>query len=761
MKTSLIVLLIAASLTCHAKLPELVVPNGWGVNIHFTGAPKQDLDMIHQAGWRMIRMDFAWGDIEKQRGVYRFEAYDQLLDGLLSRGIHPIFILDYNNTLYEKESSVRTEAGRKAFASFASAAVAHYRGKPILWELWNEPNGGFWQPAPNPDEYMRLAKVVFPAIRKADPSAICVAPALAAIDLGFLEACFKRGLLPLVDAITVHPYRGGMPETVAVDYQKLRQMIARIDPSKQDIPILSGEWGYSTATANYTEQQQGEYIARQYLVNISQNVPVSIWYDWHDDGPDPNYNEHRFGTVRQDYQPKPSYTAAKKLVSALTGMKYIKRIASKPDDYLLLFGKGNTLKLAAWTTAASHSVSLHAIPSINLISSPAYITIPANALQQRAEAAWQVVKHRRYVKCGVASTSMLPEFTIKVTNPFASPQKVKARAMDTVNLTGRFQGATEAVVPPGKTVEYHWQGPSPLRQDDVEKSVNVQLQIGHMRFNHKVDFVGVNEMSLRLSLSAVDRITVVMTGVDGLSDDTKLVVFTNGSKRTLRLTGSDASDGVSITRAGKEACVTMKTPVNAYGPIRVVMLKGSQIMADSGRVRLQTIITDSDQLRSYIDGKPEVASTHSLGIAEFNFPVIGRSKALKFTYDYAQGWKFVRMVPNTPLVFTDTPSSLGVWVHGDDSKCNLNVRLVDRTGRTYQTSYGRIDFKGWRLMSCDLADFGRMAQWGGSEKHSATMALPVTVDTLLLVDGPGNAVKGELLFTCMHAVYKEQPIPGH
>lgn len=46
------------------------------------------------------------------------------------------------------------------------------------------------------------------------------------------------------------------------------------------------------------------------------DVPLSIWYDWHDDGQDPKEKEHNFGTVTWDYQPKPAYLAAQTLICA-------------------------------------------------------------------------------------------------------------------------------------------------------------------------------------------------------------------------------------------------------------------------------------------------------------------------------------------------------------------------------------------------------------------------------------------------------------
>src|SRR4051794_22155318 len=95
----------------------------------------------------------------------------------------------------------------------------------------------------------------------------------------------------------------------------------------------------------YTEQQQADYLARQWLINLSQDVRLSIWYDWHDDGPDPRENEHHFGTVHHDYragqspvyEPKASYVAAEKLIDELRGFIFTKRIPLGSDgDYCLL-----------------------------------------------------------------------------------------------------------------------------------------------------------------------------------------------------------------------------------------------------------------------------------------------------------------------------------------------------------------------------------------------------------------------------------------
>lgn len=337
-------------------LPPPTVPQCVGVNIHFTGAPTRDLDGIKQGGFGWIRMDFAWHDIEKVKGQYDFSAYDTLVAGLAARHIQPLFILDYGNDLYQA-GSPRSPEARAAFARFTAASVAHYRGKPILWEIWNEPNIGFWQPKANVAEYGQLALETAKAIKASDPKATVLAPGTSGIPLDFLEAVFKTGVLRYIDAVSLHPYRVVMPETAARDYPAVRRLIRQYAPAGKSIPLVCSEWGYSTVLV--TEEMQAQYLAREWLVNLAEGVRLSIWYDWREDGLNPFDPEHHFGAVRNDYTPKPAFLAAQRLTQALGGYRFVKRLPLASDgDYLLLFAKGRAMKLAYWTTTVDHEVSL-------------------------------------------------------------------------------------------------------------------------------------------------------------------------------------------------------------------------------------------------------------------------------------------------------------------------------------------------------------------------------------------------------------------
>jgi hypothetical protein len=345
-------------------LPGSAVPDGLGVNIHFAGDP-QDLDLIRDAGFRFIRMDLSWARVERQKGIYDFEkaGYDLLTAGCTRRGIRILYIFDYSNNLYEQEQSVRTESGRKAFAAFAEAAARRYAGKGVFWEIWNEPNlKQFWSPQPGVDDYCRLVEEVAPRIRQADPSGAVVAPATSGIPFDWLEACFKRGLLVWIDVLSVHPYRSEPPENAIDDYAKLRKLIGQYAPEGKQVPIISGEWGYSNINWDQTrlsDEQQACYLVRMYLTNLHQRIPVSIWYDWKNDGTDPNEREHNFGIVGHELKPESAYVAMKTLCSTLAGYTIEEQLdPARGNDSVLLLTKESHRALALWTTDTDHEVTL-------------------------------------------------------------------------------------------------------------------------------------------------------------------------------------------------------------------------------------------------------------------------------------------------------------------------------------------------------------------------------------------------------------------
>lgn len=325
-------------------------PTEFGVNIHFTKPLPGEMDVLQKMGCQVVRMDFAWSRIETIKGRYDFREYDGLVAELARAGIRPYFILDYGNAYYQK-GGLTDPAAQDAFARFAGAAVNHFKGRGIIWELWNEPNIlPFWSPKPDVDAYIQLAKKTVKEIRKYDPKAWIVGPATSGFDWEFLESVFSAGLLEDFDAVSVHPYRPGSPESVWEDYAKLDSMMEFFGRRR---PILSGEWGYSTFNRGVSEQRQASYLSRMWALNAAARVPVSIFYDWRDDGDNPDEVEHRFGLVRRNFEPKAGYLAAQNWIEISKKWTVRRRLEDTDGKVVLLLEarKGRGLALLSWDPA--------------------------------------------------------------------------------------------------------------------------------------------------------------------------------------------------------------------------------------------------------------------------------------------------------------------------------------------------------------------------------------------------------------------------
>jgi hypothetical protein len=382
------------------QIPPAVIPAGVGVNIHFVTGHERDLDLITNAGFRFVRMDFSWEATERKAGVYDWTEYDELTAHLEQRGLRALYILDYVNGLYEPMVDARRAVGEAApekhvasprhpesvaaFARWAAAAAVHFRGRHILWEIYNEPNGDFWRPKPDAAEYTTLALATARAIREAEPSATIVAPAMSGFDWKYMESFLQSGVLEFLDGVSVHPYRAPNqpPETAAADYKRLRELIDRFAPESKrgKIPILSGEWGYASNTRGVSLETQAAFAVRQQLCNLLNGVPLSIWYDWKNDGHDAADNEQNFGTVKEDLEPKPAYTALKTMTAELSGYRLERRLDGLAEsDFVLVFVNGaGERKAAAWTLAAPavvHLAGLEPEDSLELGLLPRYVFV--------------------------------------------------------------------------------------------------------------------------------------------------------------------------------------------------------------------------------------------------------------------------------------------------------------------------------------------------------------------------------------------------
>lgn len=722
-----VVVLTAAAPPEKKGLPGPTIPDGFGVNIHFTDPKPGEMERFAEAGFKWVRMDLGWAGVEKKPGVYDFSAFDRLVGHLDRVGARAYFILDYGHPRYDGGLSPHTPEGRAAFAAYARAAAAHFKGRGVIWEIWNEPNIAFWKPRPNADDYTKLANETVKALREGDPDAFVMAPASSQFPWEFFETLFASGILEKLDAVSVHPYRETNPETAAEDYGRLRAMIARYaSPERRMLPIVSGEWGYSTAEKRFSEAEQARYIVREYLSNLANGVNLSIFYDWKDDGPDPKENEHRFGTVRQDLTTKPSFLAAKALIQALKGYTFRHRLkGANPSEWKLLFQQPSEypqapVAVVSWTTDVKSSEAART-PSIRIVKE----TDPdSDDLRRLASIR---IHHAGPLVEGQGLRAELQASFVFRDGPsadvsFRVPGAVEPPLiMDVYNgehRLSRLSFATNSIRTPHREI------PLEILYRGKPLPAIAPLQIW------RVDPIGlalaprgsVYEATIENPSKLPFQGRLIAKGPDGKEIASTMVSIPKG-ERELRTSLAFKSRTFEATLIDADGA-TATAPISGrfeplLGPDR------SEVLDDFDAVL-------------HVENKAQAGKPVKTTIEKSD----GRDeRVLRVDYRFDPGWRYLTVRPRKPLPIPEEAREALFWIKGDGSNAYVRCRFTDKSGQTFQPDLGRLDFTGWRLARIPLDGTAPGGHWGGAD--DGTPHRPLAWDAILLLDSPDRKQGGE------------------
>jgi hypothetical protein len=840
----------------HPSLPPPVVPECLGVNIHFTDPKPGEMEMLAAAGFKWVRMDFSWSSTERKRGEYDFSAYDRLVANLDKHKLRAVFILDYGNPLYaepgEKQpftSRANTPGFREAFAKWAVAAVSHFKGRGYLWEMWNEPNHDhFWKPKTNVDDYAALAKATGEALhaaglttgdtgkdvkmvrsRPGNPSSpvlpvspvvqsgeCFIGPATSTIDLPFLETCFKAGLLEYWDAVSVHPYRQSAPETVEDEYRAVRLLIRKYAPKDKTIPIISGEWGYSTQYPAFAgkdaaarDDQQAKWLARMFLTNIANDVALSIWYDWHDDGTNPTEPEHHFGVVAHEYHPgrdpvydpKPAYTAMKTMTEQLGGFRFNKSLAFKGQlsgmDHVTLFEGAGEVRLAAWSHGDTGN--LVELPADNddvtvvkkdgtksvqtanqpghriglqyaLEPDPAYLRFrkPNEALQIAAAV------NRLPLEWMFDTPGRSPELRIGFRNIGSNPLSARFGTPDSFRplLVCPPSDMKAQWVAKGAQFERRFAAHAKSRLPNGE-ALLLGIEIAPTLDSHIHENVPIYQLvrvapSLPIRVSRLpgpaEEVIVKIENPSGLPWSGAIQALSQGWKGGHK----GVSGKVSLTLPKDQAAVVARIPITkepdrdiswtVVSAIALIAADGSVSQVPLPLTRIVKLEVSNVEVLPDGDSKAEAIPTTSAeppseGAVGEGVPV------LRLNYRFSADRKFFRVInPSWPPPgekdLIQSPKFFGLWIYGDGQGCRPRIRFMDSTEQVFQSSGPKITWKGWRqvFFAMESTNEKPLERWGGED--DGKIHYPIEFDSIFLLDNVSRQpVEGEIYLSAPTLIY--------
>lgn len=279
--------------------------------------PAENVAQIKQLGLNAFRDDFPWSDFETAGRRMGFTPRLGRLEAQVVSGIaRPLLILAFGHHLVANSSPPTTDEARQRFADYAAAAAQSVVAQQPLFELWNEWNLAAKKDAAfSPENYLALAQVARPAVKRAAPNAPFLVGALGD-DLGWTwtEKMLRTGILQYADGASIHLYNfcmGPSKRTSAEIIERLTAFHRLVGKASgnPDFPIYVTETGWTTATnkCGVSEQAQADNTAQLILwASTATRWLKGMWlYELKDSGQNPSDLEHNFGLYRFDNSPKP------------------------------------------------------------------------------------------------------------------------------------------------------------------------------------------------------------------------------------------------------------------------------------------------------------------------------------------------------------------------------------------------------------------------------------------------------------------------
>jgi len=292
------------------------------------------------AGFKRARLNFAWRNMEKQKGVYDFSEADRLVDALIEAGIRPWFYGGYGNELYNGKIDVRGKF-KPAFCdapcyhgaeavegwnNFIRALAQHFKGRVELYEIWNElefdwtKDGvaahktiGVTQAAKDFTAFFRRTSEI---IKEVDPGArTCIS--LGPLTSGWACGLARAGLADALDMWTYHGYRRSPEEDVRMSLGQMRALFRRADGSLPDLAMgESGRGAGPAPTARVstrTEYGQAKFVARRFFFDCSMGARFANIF---------NVGSKNYGLFKlEDHKPRLAYYVVRSLATIFDGLE--------------------------------------------------------------------------------------------------------------------------------------------------------------------------------------------------------------------------------------------------------------------------------------------------------------------------------------------------------------------------------------------------------------------------------------------------------
>jgi hypothetical protein len=296
----------------ETKLSEELEDNRIGgtwdlVSPDYYGEPDEFIHGVSKVGLKRVRLSLdhgTWDMVDWSEGEYSkyyVEPHqDKTITGLADNDIKMMYCLVFwdvespGKEVEEGYSRFKTEDEIQRYLDYVQFIVHNFKDRIEYYEIWNEPES--WEGTQQYIEladYINLVKRTVPVIREEYPDAKIVVGATC--NLRFPHAreytfgILKSDVMPLVDAVSLHPMYGASPE-----YDYYREYYYNYPSLIQEIKDVASTHGFKgeyiaeemcwrtvqepnpDETWTYSKTVAAKYYARAIIIHLGLNVTAGL-----------------------------------------------------------------------------------------------------------------------------------------------------------------------------------------------------------------------------------------------------------------------------------------------------------------------------------------------------------------------------------------------------------------------------------------------------------------------------------------------------
>lgn len=332
------------------------------------------------------RDDIGWSYFEKNGDTRSWPKKLSVLSNFVEKTktwASPIFVLNAGDPAYNGGLLPTTSESRKRFSVFASAFAVQTNNIHPTLEVWNEWNLGTGTRSKikgSAAEYVKLAQVTYPAIKKSSNSSVLVGAIGGDYsDVGglrtywpWLNLALAAGLVKYSDGLSVHLYNicGSEENRRPLELIKRLEALDKVLKNhkiQDDYPIYITEvgWPALSGSCGFSQNQQVSYSAQFLLWSVFYyRVREIVLYELKDSRTSIDPIESRFGVLDETYKPKP-YSCGLWQARHILDQYIPDKISIKGNMVFAIFQRGEKKINVVWRAS-----SLIPAPMLK-ISSPA------------------------------------------------------------------------------------------------------------------------------------------------------------------------------------------------------------------------------------------------------------------------------------------------------------------------------------------------------------------------------------------------------